>query len=72
MYNNEHRRHAIQTVAALPDDIEDALKVLDLARQLVECFLRGDQRPAPALERDGERRLGAVVSLSSAIKGASF
>lgn len=69
--NNWHRRHAIQVVAALPEETADALRVLDLARQLVEDFL-SDQRPVPAFERDGERRLGAVVSLSSASKGASF
>lgn len=68
--NNWHRRHAVQVVAALPEETEDALKVLDLARQLVESFLSEDQR-LPALERDGERRLGAVVSLSSSISGSN-
>lgn len=67
-----HRRHAVQIAAALPEDIEDALAVLELARQLVEGFLagadRGDHRPEPALERER----GSVVSLSSAIKGANF
>jgi len=40
-----HRRHAIQIAAALPETIDDALIVLDLARQLVEGFLSGPQRP---------------------------
>jgi hypothetical protein len=46
--DSEHRRHAIQIVGALPDSVDDALKVLDLARQLVEEFLSGHpftQRP---------------------------
>jgi hypothetical protein len=63
-----HRRHAIQIVSALPEETEDALIVLDLARQFVEKFLA---EPQP-LERDGERLRRAVVSLSSANKGASF
>jgi hypothetical protein len=62
-----HRRQAIQIAAALPESIEDALIVLDLARELVEGFLSGDQRPAAALERDR----GVVISLSSATNGAS-
>jgi hypothetical protein len=40
---NWHRHHAIQTVAALPGDPEDALIVLDLARMLVESFLSEPQ-----------------------------
>jgi hypothetical protein len=61
------RRHAIQIVAALPDTIDDALLVLDLARQLVEQFLV--QPPVAELGRDRVR--GAVVSLSSATKGSN-
>lgn len=60
-----HRRHAVQIVAALPEEVEDALLVLELAKQLVEAFL-SDQRPA-----DLDRLRGTVVSLSSATKGAS-
>lgn len=41
------RRHAIQITAQLPENPEDALRVLELARQLVEGFLR----PQMALER---------------------
>lgn len=63
-----HRRHAIQIAAALPETPEDALLVLELARQLVEGFLSGGQRPELVLDRER----GAVVSLSSASKGASF
>jgi hypothetical protein len=74
-----HRRHAIQIAAALPETREDALIVLDLARELVERFLYAPQRPEPPLgplgrERglDGERVRGLVVSLSSATKGTNF
>jgi hypothetical protein len=67
-----HRRHAVQIVAALPEDTEDALIVLDLARQFVERFLAAAQCPVPELDRDGERFRRAVVSLSSTNKGASF
>ena len=62
-----HRRQAIQVAAALPDTVEDALLVLDLARQLVEGFLAGTQRTEPALERER----GVVVSLSSATNGVN-
>ena len=61
------KRQAIQIAAALPETREDALIVLDLARQLVEGFLYGPQRPAEPLERER----GVVVSLSSATSGAS-
>lgn len=63
-----HRRHAIQIAAALPETTVDALLVLELTRQLVEGFLSEPQRP----ERPLDRERGAVVSLSSATKGASF
>lgn len=62
-----HRRHAIQIAAALPESAEDALIVLELAKELVSGFLAGDQRAAPL-----ERERGAVVSLSSISKGANF
>ena len=62
-----HRRHAIQIAAALPETTEDALLVLELARDLVEGFLSGNQRPEAFLERER----GAVVSLSSATRGTS-
>jgi hypothetical protein len=65
-----HRRHAVQIVAALPEEAEDALIVLDLARQFVEKFLTEPQLAVP--DREGERFRRAVVSLSSANKGASF
>jgi hypothetical protein len=42
-----HRRHAIQIAASLPDGAEDALIVLELARQLVATFLQVDM-PEPA------------------------
>ena len=61
-----HRRQAIQVAAALPETQEDALLVLELAKELVTSFL-APQRGKEALERDR----GAVVSLSSATNGAS-
>jgi hypothetical protein len=64
-----HRRHAIQIAAALPEEPEDALIVLELARHLVKEFLVG-QGQVP--ERLLDRERGAVVSLSSATKGASL
>lgn len=66
MHDLSHRRHAIQVVAALPDEPEDALLVLALARQLVEGFL--SQPVQPALDRER----GRVVSLSSSSSGRSF
>jgi hypothetical protein len=56
-----HRRHAIQIAAALPETREDALIVLDLARELIESFLY--RRPEPP---GGERVRGLVVSLKPA------
>jgi hypothetical protein len=44
-----HRRHAIQVAASLPDGIEDALLVLELAKQLVESFLGAGQKSAPVV-----------------------
>jgi len=46
--NNWHRRHAIQIVAQLPEGTQDALMVLELARELVEGFLQNSQRAALA------------------------
>lgn len=68
--NTSHRMHAIQIVAALPQEPEDALLVLELAKQLVEGFLIEPYRSPPAPPLDRER--GTVVSLSSVNKGASF
>ena len=70
MQESWHRRHAVQIVAALPEDLDDALIVLDLARALVETFLAKTQPADLALERDRVR--GAVVSLSSAISGSKI
>lgn len=67
------RRHAVQVVAALPEDTADALKVLELARELVAGFLSGNYPAAPALDREAlDRERGLVVSLSSASKGRNF
>ena len=56
-----HRRHAIQIAAALPETGEDALIVLELARELIENFLYR----RPELPGGGARERGLVVSLSS-------
>ncbi len=37
------KRHAIQIVAQLPEDVNDALLVLEFAKQLVEGFLSHSQ-----------------------------
>jgi hypothetical protein len=63
-----HRRHAIQIAAALPETPEDALMVLELARELVERFLYAPERPEPP---GGARERGVVVSLSSATSNAT-
>lgn len=57
MPENWLRRHAIQIAAQLPESPEDAILVLELARQLVEGFLK----PQPALDRSLERPLAAEV-----------
>lgn len=68
-----HRRHAVQIVSALPEETEDALMVLELAKELVEGFLARTQRPARVVLAEAERGdRDRVVSLSSAIKGANF
>lgn len=46
--NNQHRRHAIQVVCALPEDTEDAVIVLRMATQLVTEFLSADEPKKPA------------------------
>jgi hypothetical protein len=46
---NWRRRHAIQVVAQLPEGIDDALEVLELAKDLVKGFLSEDQASSAAL-----------------------
>lgn len=46
--NHEHRRHAIQVVAALPDDPQDALVVLRAAERIVRTYLVETPTAAPA------------------------
>lgn len=48
--SNWQRRHAIQIVAQLPEGTQDALMVLELAREVVETFLQADQRRVPVAE----------------------
>lgn len=45
-----HRRHAIQIVAQLPEVVEDAILVLEAARELVEGFLTDQRRARPSAE----------------------
>lgn len=45
---NWRRRHAIQLVAQLPENVDDALEVLELAKDLVKAFLSEEQPSAPA------------------------
>jgi hypothetical protein len=47
---NWRRRHAIQIVAQLPEGIDDALEVLELAKELVRGFLSENQAPPEAPE----------------------
>ena len=47
MPQNWQRRHAVQIAAQLPENLDDAIEVLELAKQLVEGFLR----PQPVLDR---------------------
>lgn len=51
---NWRRRHAIQIVAQLPENPDDALVVLELAQQLVRGFLL-----------DGQPRLSEVLAFSA-------
>lgn len=44
---NWRRRHAIQIAAQLPENADDALMVLELARELVESFLCAGQARLP-------------------------
>jgi hypothetical protein len=53
------RRHAVQIVAQLPDDPEDAMRVLDFARELVRGFLsppRSDEQPGQTVVALREQR----------------
>jgi hypothetical protein len=57
--NLDNRRHAVQIVSALPNEVEDALIVLELARQLVEGFLGGKEpppKPGPTLAFSAARK----------------
>lgn len=63
------RRHAVQIVSALPEDVEEALLVLELARELITGFMSGKVLQPLALAPDRDR--GRVVSLSSATNGAN-
>lgn len=48
----DHRRHAVQVVASLPEDTEDALIILRLATRLVNDFLAEPEpvpKPAPII-----------------------
>jgi hypothetical protein len=45
---HEHRVHAVQIVASLPNDLEDALLVLRAAERLVRGFLIEPEPAKPA------------------------
>lgn len=64
MPENWLRRQAVQIVAQLPEDPNDAVVVLELARNLVEGFLK-DPQPALALERPAGAVLAFPASASS-------
>jgi len=48
------RRHAVQIAAQLPEDPDDAIAVLELARSLVLNFLMEPQPALVAVERSAE------------------
>lgn len=57
------RRQAIQIMTGLPEGIQDAQRVLDLCRELLEQFVAGDgavltppDRVRPLRVVEGERR----------------
>lgn len=52
MPENWHRRQAIQIAAQLPDNPDDAILVLDLAKALVEDFLKPHKPPLGLVEAD--------------------
>ena len=39
MFDNKHRRLAVQLAAQLPEKRDDALKVIEALRQIAESFL---------------------------------
>jgi hypothetical protein len=40
-----HKRHALNVVAQLPENVSDALQILECAKELVENFLIEAERP---------------------------
>jgi hypothetical protein len=51
-----HRRHAVMLASQLPEKMEDALTVLQLAMQIVTDFLaepEPDRKPAPVVRLIG-------------------
>lgn len=48
-YESWHRRHAVQIAAQLPENAEDALAVLELAKSLVESFWSDSKPPNQAV-----------------------
>jgi hypothetical protein len=57
------RRHAIQIVAQLPEKSEDALMVLELAKELVQGFLAGGGSGDQALRLASSS--GSVIAFSA-------
>ncbi|MBR1154188.1 hypothetical protein [Bradyrhizobium sp. JYMT SZCCT0428] len=60
---HEHRVHAIQVVAALPNDPEDALLVLRAAERLVRGFLT-EPEPVKAAQIVVQLRQNVVTDCS--------
>lgn len=61
------RRHALHIVAQLPDDAEDASRVLDYARELLETFLAGRDcyRPCRFLRLADPPEVAKITSIEA-------
>lgn len=64
MHNNQgwQKRHAIQIVSQLPENIDDALAVLSYARDLVTSFLAIDDDRVEGLVSDNVRAFPASAN----------
>lgn len=63
MQGSWQRRHAIQIVAQLPEGIDDALLVLELARELVETFLGETHHHLRLVSSDDRAISSSVLSM---------
>lgn len=55
MKNDPRRRTALHLAAQLPEDVNDALKVLEYAKELVEKYLSPDQPTSRRAADDASR-----------------